>query len=293
LFVEEPDELVGSPADFMLTITACRGIARKCSREVYASFHVMGGPEQQTVKLDGMNPEWQHQHHIQIAKVSRKDIDYFMGKAIKITVFSKRIPVDELKSGKGGAAQADEQRAKGTDVLMAEFRSRGNQFSGGLPAVGLQNGGEGAGNTDHDGVVHAAMRGGAETGARGQRGTLLPVIGHDEGIAIHAEAEQQRQQCSALKRRLARASEKITRVLTLVTEAHKEKNRVLPVHDVEDALKVRTHQFKAIGDDILLSYKAAALKTHLDTVSGGGGGGGAGMKGAGADGSESAACLVM
>merc|ERR1712166_1063764 len=93
MFVDEPEEMLGKAAHFLLTVINVKGIPKSPTGEVYCSFSFMMNKEVKTEPVSGqVNSIFNYAHHIDINKVNQEHLDYFSSKAIKIIVHAKRVP---------------------------------------------------------------------------------------------------------------------------------------------------------------------------------------------------------
>jgi hypothetical protein len=243
LFVEEPDELVGTKANFLLTVQAVNGVPHRSSAEVYCAFQFMDSPEQETQRVSGINPKFDFKYWIAIPKVTRAHIDYFAHKAIKISVYSKRIP------------QTDPAATSKTTVeLINDFRMGGNDERKGKMSMQL----------------------GGTVGALAPARSSDVDAGPDEAIAQKMTRLQQ--ELTFAKRRAQRMDTKLQRVIKLVRKAQADNEKTISTDEIAQVLHVkRPNRFKGVVRTIMMgnrmgAWKKSAAASALDGVGGSGGG---------------------
>ena len=80
VFVENPDELIGSRRDFLIRIRAGRGLPKQFG-SLFCSFKWFGEEEEsRTAVVDTpMNPNFDYQRHVTVEPVTQSFIDYVNG----------------------------------------------------------------------------------------------------------------------------------------------------------------------------------------------------------------------
>ena len=295
MFVDEPEEMLGVAAHFLLTIVNVKGIPKNSTGEVYCSFHFMAEKEVKTEPVSGqVNPTFNYAHHIDIAKIDQSHLDYFATKPIKIIVHAKHVPDPNPEAAAISTSDLVNKHRMGTlsGTAVENKKRRSMQMGFDLPPPV----GEG-------GIVKFAM-----TDAE------LEAKLSDS----NAETHKLKQEANMHKHRAGMISAKLARIERIIKNAEEAGKKTVECKVLADALhpKAALRKFKGKVRMIMLGNKAKMMigamkkmKAGKDGDGGGGGGegGGGGGEGEGEvaggkvaapgdDGGEedsSKACIVM
>jgi len=242
-FLEDPIELLGRRADFMLTVESVKGLAKDETGDVYVTYHFMDQPPVETNSISGtINPEFNFQSHLAIPKVAREHLDYFEHQAIKLTVHAKKIPQDN--SANAGMT---------TTELIADFH-RGN---------GVQAGSEESGKKLRR----------KSSAALAMQEAFAPSPLHFEETDDHKEEQirDHNRQVNAMEqkfhrevRRAQRLAAKLKRIEALVKEHTKQGSEAVSIKALQHALHpARTQRFKSVVKVIMMSLRMEKMRKAM------------------------------